>query len=390
MNQLLNDGRALEGIVSSIIRQSTLRAVPSRLDWERMYRIADYHKVANIVYLGILGNSDSVPDKWKTHFFERYQESLLFGNNYKESVKEVLTWLDMRSISCIVLTSEVLRDFYQIPEAAYTDPLRLFMDAKSYDLVRGYLIDLGYEVDQVFEGAGERFQRESGLSIIVYYKLPFRTGRYTRSMQKLLESACIRENYKYIRAFTVEGEFVYRMAEAVYHYVTDELTMRELLELQIYHKSFREHIRMDAARRRLAELKVDDLAEKLLKISYMWFSDHTDEYYEGPPENRSEYDTLEERLITRGIINHETDRQALELEKQIHKELNKEKKAERYQHLKERIKERWANVMKMLRWIFPDYRYMASIYSVLDKVPILLPVYWIVRDMRLLGRLLKK
>ena len=390
MNQLLNDGRALEGIVSSIIRQSTLRAVPSRLDWERMYRIADYHKVANIVYLGILGNSDSVPDKWKTHFFERYQESLLFGNNYKESVKEVLTWLDMRSISCIVLTSEVLRDFYQIPEAAYTDPLRLFMDAKSYDLVRGYLIDLGYEVDQVFEGAGERFQRESGLSIIVYYKLPFRTGRYTRSMQKLLESACIRENYKYIRAFTVEGEFVYRMAAAVYHYVTDELTMRELLELQIYHKSFREHIRMDAARRRLAELKVDDLAEKLLKISYMWFSDHTDEYYEGPQENRSEYDTLEERLITRGIINHETDRQALELEKQIHKELNKEKKAERYQHLKKRIKERWANVMKMLRWIFPDYRYMASIYSVLDKVPILLPVYWIVRDMRLLGRLLKK
>ena len=111
MNQLLMDGRALEGIVSSIIRQSTLRAVPSRLDWERMYRIADYHKVANIVYLGILGNSDSVPDKWKTHFFERYQESLLFGNNYKESVKEVLTWLDMRSISCIVLTSEVLRDF---------------------------------------------------------------------------------------------------------------------------------------------------------------------------------------------------------------------------------------------------------------------------------------
>ena len=72
------------------------------------------------------------------------------------------------------------------------------------------------------------------------------------------------------------------------------------------------------------------------------------------------------------------------------KELNKEKKAERYQHLKKRIKERWANVMKMLRWIFPDYRYMASIYSVLDKVPILLPVYWIVRDMRLLGRLLKK
>lgn len=390
MNQLLNDGRALEGIVSSIIRQSALRIAPSRLDWERMYRIADYHKVANIVYLGILGNSDSVPDKWKERLFERYQESLLFGEKYKESVQEVLTWLDKRGISCIVLTSEVLRDFYRIPEAADTDPLRLYMDGKSYDLVRGYLIDLGYEVDQVYEGAGERFHRESGLAIVMYYKLPFRTPRYVKGMQKLLESACVRENYRYIRAFTVEGEFIYRMAAAAYHYVTDELTMREVLELQIYHKAFRDHIRMDAVRRRLEELRIDELAGKILRISYMWFSDHTDEYYEGPPENRSEYDMLEERLITRGMIKHEKDEQALELEKQIRRDLDKEKKAERFQRLKERIRVRWERFMKTMRWIFPDYRYMASIYSVLEKIPVLLPVYWIIRDVRLLSRLLRK
>lgn len=390
MNQLLKDGRALEGIVSSVIRQSTLHVVPNRLDWERMYRIADYHKVANIVYLGILGNSDSVPDKWKERFFERYQESLLFGETYKESVKEVLTWLDKRSISCIVLTSEVLRDFYQIPEAADTDPLRLYMDAKSYDLVRGYLIDLGYEVDQVYEGAGEHFCRESGLAIVMYYKLPFRTAKYTRGMQKLLESACERENYRYIRAFTVEGELIYRMAASVYHYVTDELTMREVLELQIYHSALREHIRMDVIQRRLAELHVDELAEKILRISYMWFADRKDEYYDGLPDNMSEYDMLEERLITRGMINHETDPQALALAKQIQKELDREKSTERVQRLKAKIREHWEKVRKVIRWIFPDYRYMASIYPLLDKVPVLLPIYWLVRDMRLLIRLLRK
>lgn len=390
MNQLLKDGRALEGIVSSVIRQSTLHVAPSRLDWERMYRIADYHKVANIVYLGILGNSDSVPDKWKERFFERYQESLLFGETYKESVKEVLTWLDKRSISCIVLTSEVLRDFYQIPEAADTDPLRLYMDAKSYDLVRGYLIDLGYEVDQVYEGSGEHFCRESGLAIVMYYKLPFRTAKYTRGMQKLLESACERENYRYIRAFTVEGELIYRMAASVYRYVTDELTMREVLELQIYHSALREHIRMDVIQRRLAELHVDELAEKILRISYMWFADRKDEYYDGLPDNMSEYDMLEERLITRGMINHESDPQALALAKQIQKELDREKSTERVQRLKAKIRERWEKIRKVIRWIFPDYRYMASIYPLLDKVPVLLPIYWIVRDMRLLIRLLRK
>ena len=122
----------------------------------------------------------------------------------------------------------------------------------------------------------------------------------------------------------------------------------------------------------------------------MWFSDRKDEYYDGLPENIAEYDILEERLITRGMINHETDRQALELEKQIQKELNREKKSERFQTLKAKFREQWEKVRKMMRWIFPDYRYMASIYPLLEKVPVLLPVYWLLRDMRLLIRLLKK
>ena len=390
MNQLLMDGRALEGIVSSIIRQSTLRVAYSRIDWERMYRIADYHKVANIVYLGILGNSDAVPERWRARFFERYQESLLYGEHYQESVREVLMWLDARGISCTILTSEVMREFYQIPEAADTDPLCLYMDAKSYELVRGYLIDLGYEVDEVYEEAGEHFSRKSGLSVALYYKLPFRTGKYARAMQKLLESACVRESYKYIRAFSAENEFVYRMASSVYRYVTDELTLREVLELQIYHKILRDNIRMDVIQRRLAEFGIEGLAEKLLRIAYMWFADRNDTYYDGIPENTSEYDILEERLITRGMISHETDGQALELAKLIQKETDKEKRAEWFQQWKTRIRKRWENIRKMLRWVFPDYRYMVSIYAVLEKIPVLLPVFWIVRDIRLLGRLLKK
>ena len=60
MNQLLLDGRSLEGIVSSIIRRNDLHLTHSRMDWERMYRMADYHKVANIVHLGILGYGDAI------------------------------------------------------------------------------------------------------------------------------------------------------------------------------------------------------------------------------------------------------------------------------------------------------------------------------------------
>ena len=68
MNQFLFEGRSLVGIVSSIIRQDDLKVSFSRLDWERMFRLADYHKVASIVYLGILGYREALPEKWQARF----------------------------------------------------------------------------------------------------------------------------------------------------------------------------------------------------------------------------------------------------------------------------------------------------------------------------------
>lgn len=390
MNQLLFDGRSLVGIVSSIIRQNELHVNFNRIDWERMYRIADYHKVANVVYLGILGYSESVPERWRERFFGRYQESLQFGENYKESIREVLTWLDTRNISCTVLTSEIVREFYRIPEAADTSPLRIYLDEESYTLARGYLIDLGYEVEATYEGTGERFSRISAISVELYYAFPFRTARYIKEMRKLLEGACVREAYKRIRALSIESEFVYRMASAVYRYVTNEVTMREIIEIQIFHKTFRDQICMDSVWKRLKDFEVDGLAEKFLRISYMWFGDRQDTYYDGLPEDMAVYDILEERLLTRGIINHETDSQALKLEKSVRRELEKEKKGERIRQLKEKMRERLESIMRILRWIFPDYHYMASIYPVLEKLPVLLPIFWMVRGIRLFVRITKR
>lgn len=390
MNQLLFDGRSLVGIVSSIIRQNELHVNFNRIDWERMYRIADYHKVANIVYLAILGYSESVPERWRERFFGRYQESLQFGENYKESIQEVLAWLDARNISCTVLTSEIVREFYRIPEAADTSPLRIYLDEGSYTLAKGYLIDLGYEVGATYEGTGERFSRISAIPVELYYAFPFRAARYIKEMRRLLESACEREGYKRIHALSVESEFVYRMASAAYRYVTDEVTMREIIELQVFHKTFRDRIRMDAVQKRLKDFEIDGLAEKLLRISYMWFGDRKDTYYDGLPEDMSVYDILEERLLTRGIINHETDSQALKLEKSVRKELEKEKKGERIRQLKAKMKERFESAMRVLRWIFPDYHYMASIYPILEKLPVLLPVFWVSRGIRLLIRIMKR
>lgn len=390
MNQSLFEGRTLVGMISSIIRQDALRVSHNRIEWDRMFRLADFHKVANIVYLGVLGNSESLSDRWRERFFGRYQEALLFGEYCKESVREILMWLDMREISCTILISESVRELYKIPEAAANSPVQIYMDEKSYYLAKGYLIDLGYEVDQVYKGVGERMVKVSGVPIILYYELPFRTARYKKNMIKLVETAAMREPYSHIRMLSAENEFIYRMASAAYRYANDELTLREVLDIVLCHKAWREEIDDDALWKKLEEFGVDVLAEKILRIAYMWFGDKDDNYFNDQPEDLTVYDILEDRMLTSGEVNNEKDEQALTLSKKIQKEIDKERRAEEKELRQEKRQELFDKFMKKVRWLFPDYHYMTSIYPVVEKLPFLLPVFWLVRDFRLLWRIIGK
>ena len=390
MNQLLFEARSLVGIVSSIIRQDDLHIMHSRLDWGNIFRLADYHNVANVVHLGILGYGDKLPEKWKDRFFERYQESLLFNKNCKNSIDEVLTWLDMRDISCTILTSESLRDYYQIPEVAANSPIEILLDDEDYFLAKGYLIDLGYEADQEYKGMGELFRRLSGVSVVLYQHLTFKTAKYRKHLSKVMETACEKEPYNNILMLPPESEFLFRMAEAAYRYTIDELTLREVMDLLLFYQVWNERIDMADIMKSLAKLQVDGLSEKILRISHMWFGKPGLSYFEEVPEDMSAYDVLENRLLTKGVINNETDPQAIKLKGKIQKEMDRDGREDARERQKEKLKEYMDKVKKKMKWVFPDFHYMTSIYPSLEKLPVLLPLFWIMRDIRLLLRMIRK
>lgn len=386
MNRLIFEGRFLVNLCGSIIRQDALYPVHGRLDWERIFRTADYHRIANLVYLGLIGNSEKIPERWRNRFFERYQEALRFGENSAASEKEILTLFDMQQISCVVLASSNFRNLYKLPETSANLPLRLLVNEESYSIAKGYLINLGYETDAFYSGFGEHMQGVSGFCVELYHHLPFELPFYEKGMRKITADAELAPDYDYIRVLSLDDSFAFRMGEVVYHYVRDELLLRELLDLYLCHKAWKEHLYAPYFQARLAELKIDKLAQKLLYISYMWFGIKEECGFDSPEEELSAYDVPENRILSRGAIHHEADPQALMLEKMIHAEELKERRRERRRARKEKIQGYWKDAGRIRRWIFPEYRYMCAVYPILEKVPILLPWFWIVRGIRFLTK----
>lgn len=384
MDRLIFEGRFLVNLVGGILRQDDLRAIHSRIDWEHMFRTADYHKIANIMYLGILGNGENVPERWMDRFFGRYQEALQFGDVSEEAEREILTLFDMMEIPCIILSTSRIRCLYQIQEMSSNNSLRLMMDDSSYTLAKGYLVDLGYETDRNYKGYGERMRRPSGFSVEIYHKLPFRTRLYEKNMQRLLETAYIRNSCQYVRTLSLESRYVFMAAQLAYHYTEDELLIREVLDLYLYHKAWREEMNQEYIKSKLSDFQIDGLAEKILQIAYMWFGTKADILSDSQPEDMGVFDVLENRILSRGAISRETDHQALRLALLIRQDIERERRQDKREALAEKIGKYKAAFTKRLRWFFPEYKYMCAIYPFLEKLPVLLPVYWIRRGIRLL------
>ena len=122
----------------------------------------------------------------------------------------------------------------------------------------------------------------------------------------MMETAFIRNSSNYVRTISIENRYIFMAAQAAYHYTEDELLIREVLDLYLYHKAWREEMNREYIANRLKEFQIDGLAEKILHISYMWFGSKEDILEDSRPEDMGVYDVLENRILSRGAISRET------------------------------------------------------------------------------------
>ena len=79
MNRSVYEGKFLLNLVGGTLRQDDSFPVMRRMNWGRLYRIADYHELSSAVYLGMLSAGARVPALFGERFFARYQEAVRYG-----------------------------------------------------------------------------------------------------------------------------------------------------------------------------------------------------------------------------------------------------------------------------------------------------------------------
>ena len=384
MNRSVYEGKFLINLLGSTLRQDDSFPMMRRMNWGRLYRIADYHELSSGIYLGMLSAGARVPALFGEKFFHRYQEAVRYGEIYESSELEILAAFQAVKVPAVVLESAAVRRLYQLPETAANSPLRLYVPEERYYMARGYLFDMGYETDRFYTGFGEHMKRVGGFQVEIYHHLPFLTKNYKKHMKSLLDRAYPDKKYPVLKVLSLESSYMFRMAEACYHFCTDSLKIRELLDLYLFYKLFHKDMNKKFLDARIKELDISLLSQSLLHMADMWFSSRKDSLFPYPKDSISLFDDMESRILSNGMVGADSISEAAKLRKAIKDAENKEERAAKWRKWKEKWKNRFDGVKKQLRWIFPESSYMKSLYPGLENAPFLLPLYWIRRDFKLL------
>ena len=389
MNRSVYEGKFLLNLVGGTLRQDDSFPVMRRMNWGRLYRIADYHELSSAVYLGMLSAGARVPALFGERFFARYQEAVRYGTLYESSELEILDAFQALKLPAVILESSAVRRLYHLPETAANSPLRLYIPEEKYHLAKGYLVDLGYESDDFYKGFGEHMKRVGGFQVEIYHTLPFLTKSYKNCMKGLLERAFPDKNRPVLKSLSLESSYLLRLAEASYHFCNDSLKVRELLDLYLFYKLFYKDMNHRYLDARIKELNIPLLSKSLLQMADMWFGSRKESLFPYPKDSISLYDDMEARILSNGTVGMDSIPEAAKLRKAIHDAENREEKAVKWRKWKEKWADRFRAMGRRIRWAFPDKNYMASLYPELENKGYLLPFYWIKRDLHLLSVLFR-
>ncbi len=175
------------------------------LDWEKMFRLADYHGVAHAVHYGILGLDQEIPQSVRQQFFDKYLESVYRVGRLQKSEMQLVALMEREKINCFYLSYSDIVKNYPIEEMCCRESIEIGSSRKNARMIWGILERVDFE------------ERKTDENVKLYYRIP---GIRVLSFDyTIFFSSSMRKFFK-----SLLKHFLFRMGEVMfvnYHWMTD-------------------------------------------------------------------------------------------------------------------------------------------------------------------------
>ncbi len=370
------EARYLLSVVSAIINQTDIPRSVRSLNWENIYKMAEYHGVAHIVYLVTLGIDDEIQRKWKKLFHDKYEESLLSQERYRSAAEMVMWQLKQNKIHALLIKDGIMSICYEPRELRALTQVRIFVGEGQEGKIHSVMRTMDFQKKENRKIDGSVYYRVPKTTVIFYTDLGFRTKRLRKYFDFPVKVIRQMEGEKYLHQFTEDEFFIYLMCDMVRKYASGDIRINNMVDYWQFYKKYGGQLNWEYIQKELTAAGILDFAQRLQKLAQVWFG-------ELDPVLSSEYDAeqeiyqaMESYILTGGKEGREI---SCKLTGLIKETANLRTRARR----KERIQ-------RYRRFTFPDLKYMEKIFPILEDAPFLMPLCWLWRSILLTLRPIRK
>lgn len=350
-------------LLTAVLRQKTTQTATKQVNWQKIFRYAEYHDVLTLLYHAVLGMEKSFTEQQKQDLYQKYKKELLLQPEYCSAQEAIIWQLEQNHIHALLLSGTARYDFYDIKEMGHIESLEFLVEPPSLHKIPALMYAMDYE-QKVENGCqGLFFVRPPGIKIRFLKEIPY-AGRLVRSsFDKQLKGKA------YVQPLMADIQYIYNVAALMEHYLLGDITIRQILDFWLYREKSADMISETVTEEILRKGHIKEFEQCLTTLGNLWFGSGVS------PEDAVFALSLEEYVLNPGKVDLGLDRKILP---------SGRARLDFYDRDRE---EEWK--LKKAGWLFPTGDYMKQIFPVLERLPFLIGFCWCIRGFRILKKIVK-
>lgn len=321
----------------------------STIDYSSLFALAVRQQIYPIAYAGVIETGDCKDTTLIDQVKAMVMRAGLHDGLTQSAMKAVLDGLDHSGVETILLKGFVLRDLYVNPCYRTMGDIDILLTPDGVETACKVLTGLGYNMTVTHEGREYRFTKPNVADIEAFVDLSLDFYAHYDASEPYRKNLLPYGGYKNIFTLSKEWQIAYGVMHFAKHLMQKGAGVRFVFDL--YYMQSKYDYDDKEVRELIANLGLTTLYDQLSALIKKYFCDED--------VDSALAERLLDYMLSYGVYG------------------DSDEDADTRSGVRQKGKMR-----TFLSLVFPGYGVMKGKYPVLNKCPVLLPVYWVVRWVR--------
>lgn len=360
MYQNIDEGEYLIKLLSAAINDTVIDLPPENLSWDKIYALAAFHNVANTAFYGIrkLPTTATIPANVLDSFSNAAFKSSAIESLQHFEMRQIFQRFEQNQIFCIPLDGHIIKKYYPRPDMRYISKLVLLVNKSDKNKIHTILNSLGFSLVRS-DAHKSTYLNDSNVKLELRTSFISSRPDYNDYFEKAKKNVVFKKNLKFTGQLKPEDFYIYTMAKLAQSYASGKAGIRSVLDVWVLLKSLVPALDKEYLNAEFSNLNLSLFTYYMEEFSKIWFSGQT-----ANTENN-----IYEKMINHILEDYKTNTTDTTF---VTSASNTKAKKEKDLPKKDKI--------------FLPLNQMKLSYPILEKMPFMLPIFWVVRLVSFIGK----